>query len=269
MQGTEIRLRLLSYNIQTGIAATRPHHYITYTWRHFLPHAETIGNLDNIASLIAPYDVVALQEVDAGSLRTNFINQIQYLAHQAGFPYWHWQTNRDLGKFAQVSLGILSRLEPTEIRGYRLPGAIPGRGALMARFGEGPEALVLFVIHLALGRRSRLRQLAYLTEVINQHRNVILMGDMNCQSSSPEMQKLLANTQLRKPGNGLHTFPSWRPNRHIDHILVSHSLRVTQEAVLQKSLSDHLPMTVEILAPTHLAPGYLQNRPYCIIGPNR
>ena len=55
------------------------------------------------------YDVVALQESDAGSLRTGFTNQTEYLARQSCFPYWLDQTNRHLGHFAKHSNGLLIR----------------------------------------------------------------------------------------------------------------------------------------------------------------
>ena len=44
-----------------------------------------LPNLDKIAQLIKEFDIVALQEVDAGSLRSQFINQTEYLAKKADF----------------------------------------------------------------------------------------------------------------------------------------------------------------------------------------
>ena len=113
--GTRQKLRILSYNIQTGISSSKYHHYLTHSWKHVLPCAERIGNLDNIARLLSEYDVVGLQEVDAGSLRSGFINQTKYIAERGHFPYWHDQTNRNLGKIAYHSTGFLSRIKPASI----------------------------------------------------------------------------------------------------------------------------------------------------------
>ncbi len=247
-----VTLRLLSYNIQTGIATTRPHHYLTQTWKQVLPHTRFVSNLDRIAGVVAPYDIVALQEVDAGSLRTGFLNQTQYLASQAGFPYWYYQVNRNFGKLARVSLGFLSRLEPTEIWKSRLPGTLPGRSAMVMRFGTGEDSLLFVGIHLALGRYSRRRQIAHLAELVNQYRHVVVMGDMNCEVGSQEMDRLLETTRLRKPNTGMRTFPSWRPHWHLDHILVTDTLTVTHEEVLDQSISDHLPVAMEVVVPAHL-----------------
>ena len=246
------RLRLLSYNIQVGISSTRPHHYLTKSWKHVLPARRRLENLDKIAHLIRDYDIVALQEVDAGSRRTRFINLTEYLAEQAGYPFWHHQVNRDLAKIARHSNGLLSRIEPREIIDHKLPGLIPGRGALMARYGSASDPLVVMLIHLALGRTTRLRQLEYISEVVNEYPHVVLMGDVNCQPDSPEMDLLFRRTRLREPQEELCTFPSWSPNRNIDHILVTPELEVHQCHVVKHAHTDHLPSAMEVVVPEEI-----------------
>lgn len=246
------RLRLLTYNIQTGIATSRYRHYLTHSWKHVLPCSGRRDNLDQIANLVRHYDIVGLQEADAGSLRSSYLNLTEYLAARAEFPHWYDQTNRNFGMFAQHSMGVLSRMRADEIREHRLPGAIPGRGALVIRYGNGPEALVLMLVHLALGKRARMRQLGFIGEIASAHRHVILMGDLNCRSDSPELAVLIDRAGLREPTHDLHTFPSWRPIRNIDHILVSPSLRVEDVSVLNYPLSDHLPISMEISLPDEL-----------------
>jgi endonuclease/exonuclease/phosphatase family metal-dependent hydrolase len=246
------RIRLLSYNIQTGIRTTRYSHYVTHSWKHVLPHAQRFSNLDRVAGQIRDYDIVGLQEVDAGSLRSGYVNLTQYLAEKAQFPFWYDQTNRRLGRFARNSTGLLSRFSPTEIIEHRLPGRIPGRGALLIRYGTRQESLVVLILHLALGRRARLRQLAYISELINEYRHVVLMGDLNCRSQSAEMNFLIDRTMMQEPFHGLHTFPSWSPQRNIDHILVTPTLQIDRVRVLNYSLSDHLPVSMDITLPESL-----------------
>ena len=122
-------LNLLSYNIQVATGANRFRHYLTRSWRHILPHPDSFSNLDAIAKTITPYDIVALQEADAGSIRSAHTNQTEYIAKQADFPYWWHQSNRQIGRFAHHSNGMLSRLKPLDVRQHKLPGRIPGRGA--------------------------------------------------------------------------------------------------------------------------------------------
>ncbi|WP_312931770.1 endonuclease/exonuclease/phosphatase family protein [Pseudomonas sp.] len=244
------RLRLLSFNIQVGISTERYHHYLTRSWQHLLPHTGRAGNLQKIGQLLADFDLVALQEVDGGSLRSGYVNQVEHLAQLGAFPYWYQQLNRNLGRFAQHSNGVLSRLKPHQLEDHPLPGP-SGRGAILVRFGEGENALVVVMMHLALGAKTRTRQLAYIRELISGYRHQVLMGDMNTHASD-----LLEHSPLRDLGLVAPqieaTFPSWRPQRCLDHILLSPSLTLERVQVLAQPISDHLPVAVEIRLPDAL-----------------
>ena len=246
------RLRLLSYNIQVGIIYSRYRHYLTRSWKHVLPFQGRQENLDSIAGFISGFDIVGLQEVDAGSLRSNYVNQAKYLAHRSGYPHWYAQTNRNLGKLAQHSLGLLTKLRPVEILEYRLPGKIPGRGALIAIYGHGAHKLMVGILHLSLGRKSRTRQLTYLAELVSRYKHVVLMGDFNCRIDHREFQELLDSTHLCSPEREFHTYPSWRPKRGLDHILVTPDLKVQQTLVYNASYSDHLPIAIDINLPNSI-----------------
>lgn len=243
------RLRLLSYNIQVAVASTRLRHYVTQSWKHVLPHPKSFTNLDKIADITTQYDVVALQEVDAGSLRSQFTNQVEYLADKAGFPFWYHQTNRNLGKLAQHSNGFMSHIHPAEVTEHKLPGLIPGRGAIVVRFGASHHHLVLILAHLALGKRARMTQLGYIAEIANEHEHVVLMGDLNCQPHSKEIRTLIHTTNLCPPLTDDHTFPSWQPSKKLDYILITPGLNVHAAHVLNHVVSDHLPLAVEISLP--------------------
>ncbi len=241
------RLRLLSYNIQTGVDTQRYRQYVTQGWKHVLPHRDRLLNLNRIASMISDYDVVGLQEVDSGSLRSGFVDQTEYLAHRAGFPFWHKQVNRSFGKLAQHSNGVLSRIRPSRVTEHKLPG-LPGRGAMLCRFGQG-EGLAVCIMHLALGRRARLRQILYISELVKEFPHLVIMGDFNCSCDSQEMELLKEQLDLSEPSCDKSTFPSWRPMRKIDHILVSRSLVVEDSRVLDYPLSDHLPIGIDLVLP--------------------
>ena len=246
------RIRLLSYNIQVGIASTRFRHYFTESWKHVLPHRRLYENLSHIARAISDFDIVALQEVDAGSLRSGFINQTEFLAKKAGFPFWQHQMNRRFGNIARHSNGLLSRFKPTEIIHHKLPGRMPGRGVMEVRYGQRNNPLVLLVLHMALGAKARKRQFEFIAELVNRYQHVAVMGDLNCQPDSSEMCHLLSITDLCEPAHGLKTYPSWRPARTIDHILTSPSLKVHDVHVMNHLLSDHLPIATEIILPEGL-----------------
>jgi len=245
-------LRLASFNIQTGIGTSSYGEYLSGGWRHVLPSTKRLPNLNRIAQLLTPFDIVGLQEVDGGGARSQHIVQTEYLADRAGFPFWHNQINRRIGNIALHSNGLMSRIRPDFIHDYKLPG-LPGRGALLARFGVAEdESLYLCILHLALSRRARLKQLAFISELIKGLPHVIVMGDLNCEPHSPEIKLLTGATELCDPIHELKTFPSWRPHKMLDHILVTPSLEVIKIGVLHPACSDHLPIAMEIRLPEDL-----------------
>jgi len=244
------RLRLLSYNIQVGINTGTFSDYVTGSWQHVLPSRARETTLRAIADQIRGYDIVAVQETDAGSLRTGFINQTQYLAEAAGFGWWTDRTNRRLGRFARHSIGALARTPPAAVESLKLPGLVPGRGALMLRYGDGADAMAVVIVHLALARNARREQLDYLAGCIAETPHAVVMGDFNAPHSAPEMQRFFRRTGLVEPVERLNTWPAWRPARNFDHILVSSDLDVGDLLVLDDSHSDHLPISLDLALPT-------------------
>ena len=246
------RLKLLSYNIQVGIGSHSYRDYLTQSWRHILPDSRRQVNLTEIAHWLAEYDIVALQEVDAGSLRTHFINQVAYLAEKGGFPHWHHQQNRFIGRLAAHSNGLLAKHPVEHIVHHQLPGRIKGRGALQATFGTGDQQLMVLSVHLALSPKARRKQLNYICELLVKHPFFVIMGDMNCsqQSAATEFAKHGLSITV---GNSLHpTFPRWKPKHHFDQIWVSSNLNVIDCQVMDLGVSDHLPIAIEIEIPDSL-----------------
>lgn len=240
------QLRLLSYNIQSGTTTGKYREYVTHSWRQLLPNHQRVANLDAIAGLLQDYDIVALQEVDCGSLRSGFVNQAKYIASHAGFPFWHYRGNRKVGVIAHAGIGLLSRIEPSVVEEHSLPGAIPGRGALVARFGEGDQALWLVVVHLALGRRARVQQLEYLSGLVRDYPNVLVMGDFNTGPAARELRTFCDQTGLVMPVGKVLTFPAWKPQRAIDHILVSPQMDIASLDALPVKFSDHRPLSMQL-----------------------
>jgi len=245
-----LRLRLLNFNMQVGLHTRSYSDYLTRAWRHVLPGPGMRANLDRIAEMTRPYDIVALQEGDAGSLRTLGRNQIEYLAHRADFPCFGFTVTRDLRPVTQHCLGYLSRFPPREVSELRLPSLVPGRRALRIAFGPEAGGLEVMIAHLSLTARARHRQLDFICEHLPRNGPMVLLGDLNC-----EPDELLRHSGLRDIGlsgyqHGLPTFPSWRPHRRIDHVLVSSQVRVFRTEILPRTTSDHLPLAVEIGIPT-------------------
>jgi len=249
----ERHLRLLSCNILAGASVRRYSEYVTRSINAVLPGRNKMDNLDQLAELLPQFDLIGLQEADAGSLRSGFLNQTRYLAETAGMPFWSHQPNRAMARLAHSANGLISRLQPYAVLDYQLPSRIPGRGALLAQFGEGAGALAVMIAHLSLSAPARARQLGFIAELLQDFPHAILMGDLNTEPGSVEMRQLFAKCSLQPPSQSTLTFPSWKPRRALDHILTSAAIQLDKVWTLPQAFSDHLPLAAEIRLPAHVA----------------
>jgi len=80
----------------------------------------------------------------------------------------------------------------------------------------------------------------------------VLMGDLNTEPGSAEMQQLFAKSTLQPPAQATPTFPSWKPRRALDHILTSPAIQLEKTWALPQAFSDHLPLAAEIRLPAHV-----------------
>lgn len=244
-------LRILSYNLQAGARTGRYRDYFTHSWQHVLPHRDKQHRLSAVADTLRQFDVVGLQEADSGSLRSGFIDQTARLASLSDFPYFSHVANRRIGPIASSGNSLLSRLRPASVENFMLPSRVPGRGVLLSRFGDGPNALHVLVAHLSLASSARQQQFKALRRLIADLPHVVLMGDLNCPRQAPELTRFLDETGMIDCNpEQTATFPAWRPRHAIDHVLVSHTMTPGACTVLAQTDSDHLPISVELSLPT-------------------
>ncbi len=217
-----------------------------------MPDSKREANLSQAADWLSFYDIVALQEVDAGSLRSQFINQVEFLAVQGGFPHYHQQQNRRVAGLAAHSNGLLSKFASTYVVHHRLPGRIPGRGALEVGFNSGDQQILVLSVHLSLSSNARRLQLEFIAERVKRSPHFIIMGDMNCKTEmvSEAFEKL--GIKVKQGSHHSPTFPRWRPKHRFDQIWVSQSLNIIKGEVLNLGVSDHLPISLEIEIPDRL-----------------
>ena len=124
---------------------------------------------------------------------------------------------------------------------------------VLSRFGTGKQSWLLAVTHLSLGPRSRHMQLAFLAELLADEPRVVLMGDFNCDPEAAEMRMLYKRTKLSAPSLCVPTFPSWAPERSLDHILTA-GFKISQYRALPAAGSDHLAVAVELQLPAGRKP---------------
>ncbi len=226
--GEEPRLRVLTYNIH---------------------HAEGMdGRIDyerlaTIISRLEP-DVVALQEVDRSTTRSDGVDQLQRLASLTGmngeFGRAMYYANGEYGE------GILSRFPIVWAKAHPLPfrpGEEP-RAALAAlvKPDNGLPSLVLVGTHLChQSETTRVDQVRHLNALFAEDLQypVILAGDLNARPNSDPINIL-------KVGGWVD---ATAPKSVIDYVLIrslDHWEVVDTEVVDDKVASDHPAVLVEL-----------------------
>jgi len=233
---------------QTSVASD----YVTQSWRHILPDTQRQIHLSKIAKSLAQFDIVALQEVDSGSIRTNYIDQVAFLAQQSGFPKWYHQKNREFGRLAAHSNGLLSKHKAVEVIKHKLPGRISGRGALQVNLGNKNYSLPVLSVHLSLRSSVRRQQFAYISKLLLDQPYFVIMGDMNCQRLEALTELSKNGLQVKSGDDPKATFPRWDPKYHFDQIWVSENLSISNYQVMSFGVSDHLPVAIEIEIPEEI-----------------
>lgn len=242
-------LKVLTYNVQVAMESHNIRHYFLHLWHHLLPHPRREKNLEAIAKIIKPFDIVALQELDIGSIRSRYVNQVDYLAEEGEFSYAEFQSTRKIGPFAQHAKALLSRVPIHNVNHYDLPSKIPGRGITTFCIGKNANPLIIVNVHLSLSKKARNNQLQFIADLITQYKHTIVMGDFNLTPQELKDSPLSKTDLQIARTEVIHTYPSWNPRKQIDYILLTSSLKLESSGVIPSPSSDHLPLYANVILP--------------------
>ena len=240
-----MKLRILSYNIHKGFTSL---------------NRDFVLNQIRAALRASGADVLFLQEV-LGHAHDHLSEdelsiQFEYLADE----FW---SHYAYGKNAVYHEGhhgnaILSRYPITRWSNTALSdGPCEARGVLKARVqipGLGREVL-LANTHLGLTQRGRDHQVGALVEDLRAEAETswVLVGDFNDWNRriSPRIERELGAEEAFKALHGRYpvTFPSLWPLLSLDRVFLHNINPLTAEVLWRspwKSLSDHLPLLVEV-----------------------
>jgi endonuclease/exonuclease/phosphatase family metal-dependent hydrolase len=217
-----------------------------------------------IARVIEHYnpDVVALQELDFGRVRSQRHDQPRLIAEELGMHLSFCPTVIDAGE--QYGHAVLSHFPLDVIRTEILESGkrkshVEPRGALWVRLSVDGLSLNFMNTHFGLRRNERLAQAGDLLSEnwiggISEDQPMILCGDFNMFPRSRPYRAL--TRRLRDVQNGaddvpaLNTFATLHPFARIDHIFVSHHFMPQKILVprthLTRVASDHLPLVVDL-----------------------
>lgn len=235
-------LRVLTYNIRACLGVDR------------------VRSIDRIAEVIAAESphIAALQEVDFHRGRSGERNQAAELARLLDL---HWVAGESISDEGGGAYGnaILTKPSIEFVRHGLLPapGASEPRSILRVRVHHEHQALDILNTHLSFRRRERARQFEAMftdrwlddDELADR---VILCGDLNCSARDPGFRRLLTrftDAHDAAPQRSRCTWPTRRPFRRLDHILISPALTPVSAHVATSRASavasDHYPVVVE------------------------
>ncbi len=251
-------VRLICYNIEycEGIEG-RWYEYLKF-WKMFFPPKHLDWKIVRTFNKLKA-DIIALVEVDIGSVRNRGKDEVRYIAKRTGltnfiekikYPIHGW-----LGLFHHVPIldmqanGVISKFKFHKVK-YHVFNEGTKRMIIEASV-NCPKKVTLLICHLALGKGARKKQIEELIKIVNQIKNpVILMGDFNTFNGDKEIKELLRRTKLDdKIGLDKEdlplTEPSWSPSRRLDYILTSKEINVKNYKILNYHFSDHLPVMID------------------------
>lgn len=232
-----MRLTVMTYNV----------HSCTGTDGRTDPH-RVAGVIESQAP-----DVIALQELDSGLVRTGLVDQAMVLAEWLEMDYhFHPSIHLEAGQYGNA---VLSPHPVRVFRAGELPtlprrGIREKRGAIWIKMDVRGREVQVFNTHLGLNRHERLAQATALAgpEWLGHPEckgPVVFCGDINVTGWS-EVYRIFSRALVDTHGRwGRATWPSRLPIMRLDYIFATPDVEVRDAFVPRdkavRRASDHLP----------------------------
>jgi len=213
---------------------------------------DDIISLDRIVQDIKIYspDIVGLNEVDLGALKTAAIDLPSYFAHNLNMYYFY-----GYAFYKHYGNVILSKYPILEAEIIPLPLAVSSaepRSLIRARLQIDTSIWTVFITHLSTEEDDRLIQVPFIVSEIEKEttfENIVWMGDLNFEPSSTEYSLINSTSILNftdtyrflnsDPGYTSHFDDDHLPNKRIDYIMCSPDLLPKTSEVSWSLSSDH------------------------------
>jgi endonuclease/exonuclease/phosphatase family metal-dependent hydrolase len=243
------RLRVATYNVHACIARDGK-------------------GVARIAEVLAAMecDVVALQEIDVGRLRTGAFHQAEEIARRLGFAT-AFGAAWDRGASGSYGNAVISRFPIVESRARALPESkglrCEPRTVVEARVATPAGAVDVWCTHLGVRRHERELQGRALVETVAARAGdepLVVLGDLNTGADGSLVRALRAHLAdaRRDLSRRTATYPARWPILALDHIFVGAPLTVRESQTFRGSVaataSDHLPFMAVVEWPAPSAP---------------
>jgi endonuclease/exonuclease/phosphatase family metal-dependent hydrolase len=243
--------------VEAAPGPARPVRVMSYNL-HFGFDVRGWSDLEGVARAIeaSGAEVVGLQEVSRGWYVNGSTDMLAWLQRRLRMPHARFAGASD----AIWGNAVLSRhpILSAEVTWLPREGVPLRRNALEVELdlGEGRRLRVV-VTHLHHvkgpdGTRVRLAQLPRVLERVAGREATVLLGDLNAEPGSAEMDRLraagLTDAFVAAGGRPAdeRTWPSDRPDRRIDYIWLSADLTASDFAATTSTASDHRGIAVTV-----------------------
>ncbi len=240
-------MRLLIYNIAYGTGHTgAPYDRIRNAHRLLRAPRGALAKIADFISSENP-DIVGLIEVDIGSSRTRYVNQVEEIASR--LKHHHVSAVKYNERHIAASLPIVRRQANAILTRDKIPSSsfhfFPcGIKQLVIEAEVG--GIFLFLVHLSVRKNVRTRQISHLAKIARGREPLVIAGDFNTFSGKGELDVLCSELGLINVNStSVPTFPSYRPRRELDFVLCSRHVRPLAFSVGDVQFSDHLPLTFD------------------------
>ncbi len=227
-QDAGVTLRILAYNIRHGAG---------------MDDSVDLARAAAVINRLKP-DLVALQEIDSATTRTDRVDQAQRLGKLTGMTavFGGFMPYRE----GQYGMALLSRYPMVDATNHRLPDGREPRSVLAATIDVAGMQVVIAGIHLYATEDERLSQARRVTEIFRDTPGpVLLVGDFNSEPGSPVLEHLEETWWIPPKGKDRLTFPSDTPDREIDYIMLRPQERfelIDYDVIDEPIASDHRPV---------------------------
>ncbi len=239
-------MKFILYNIRYGTGK-----YLNQPLKHVRGYlSKSYSHIDKIGEFLKEYnpELVGLVEVDLGSYRCKSENQAELLANK--LETYHIYKNKYEAESRMMKIPVLRRqgnafLSKYDVSEEKFHYFRKGMKKLIIELET--DNVVIFLVHLALGGKTRLRQIVELYDVMDRCKKpFIVAGDFNLFWGEEEISLFLKALNLKNANEYKQpTYPSWNPKKILDFILCSDKIKINDFKVLQTTLSDHLPLMID------------------------
>lgn len=242
--------KVLLYNVQNcnGIG-NNLFEYVYNLHKYFYHSDKILKKISEVILNLKP-DIVALNEIDFGSFRSKFINQLSFIYKRGNFKDYLYacRYKKFMGKFPFLrhqGSGFLSKEKSKQKLVQRFKNGFKSLILEMKTF----EDITFILVHLSIRKGARQRQLSELLNILeNKKGKIVLLGDFNIVGGIDELSKFMEENGLVMADCSA-TYPSWKPKKYLDLIFASKGVKIKNIKALDINLSDHLPLIFDVTVP--------------------